>query len=129
MKNSISDLITLASEGKAKEFEIALKQTLKQMKEAKINKFGSRVKREVLNMKDFNENTFDILRDVVETKNAIRVKLQDGNVARVDFVAASALVKVYDDLNFQNQEKMKELLTKNNNGYQTVLDFALTNTR
>jgi len=125
MKNNILSLIELAAKRNVIAFEQEAKKTLNRVKESKLQKFGSIIKKEFLNTKGFNKDT---LRSIVETKNARRVRFIDGSTARIDFFSANTLVKIYDALISENQEKMMKTLGKNEAEYKKILNFALSHT-
>ena len=88
----------------------------------------SRVKEQVLrNNNEFsqlNEDVLDILRNIVKRKQFQKVKFQDGKTATVDGFTASAMVKVYDALNKDNQMKFKDMINKNKQGFMAMSSFA-----
>ena len=125
MKSKISNLITLAQEGKAVEFEKELKDILTQAKESKLEKFGSRFKREFLNTEDFD---FRLLEDIVEKKSAKVLKFEDGSVARVDYVCANALINIRECLNSDNKKLLEEAVGKDKTKFFEMVNFAISNT-
>ena len=89
----------------------------------------SRIKEQVLqqtqDMMTINEDVLDILRNIVKNKQMQKVKFKDKKTASVDMFTASAMVKVYDALNKDNQGKFKEMINKNSKGFMAMQSFAM----
>ena len=72
-----------------------------------------------------NEDVLDILRNIVKNKQMQKVKFKDKKTASVDMFTASAMVKVYDALNKDNQGKFKDMINKNSKGFMAMQSFAM----
>ena len=72
-----------------------------------------------------NEDVLDILRNIVKNKQMQKVKFKDKKTASVDMFTASAMVKVYDALNKDNQTKFKDMINKNSKGFMAMQSFAM----
>ena len=72
-----------------------------------------------------NEDVLDILRNIVKNKQMQKVKFKDKKTASVDMFTASAMVKVYDALNKDNQGKFKDMINKNLKGFMAMQSFAM----
>jgi len=93
----------------------------------------SRIKEQVLqqtqDMITINEDVLDVLRNIVKNKQMQKVKFKDKKTASVDMFTASAMVKVYDALNKDNQSKFKEMINKNSKGFMAMQSFAMKSIR
>ena len=93
----------------------------------------SRLKEQVLEKHDdftrLQEDVLDIMRNIVKKKQMQKVKFKDGKTASVDMFTASAMVKVYDALNKDNQSKFKEMINKNSKGFMAMQSFAMKSIR
>ena len=89
----------------------------------------SRVKEQFMRNNDefsqLNEDVLDILRNIVKNKQMQKVKFNDKKTASVDMFTASAMVKVYDALNKDNQGKFKDMINKNLKGFMAMQSFAM----
>jgi len=89
----------------------------------------TRVKEQVIqttrDMISVNEDTLDVLRNIVKNKQMQRVKFKDKKSASVDAFTASAMVQVYDALNKDNQTKFKDMINKNLKGFMAMQSFAM----
>lgn len=89
----------------------------------------SRVKEQFIRNNDefsqLNEDVLDILRNIVKNKQMQKVKFNDKKTASVDMFTASAMVKVYDALNKDNQGKFKDMINKNLKGFMAMQSFAM----
>ena len=72
------------------------------------------------NLEEAEGNEIAILRGIVDNKQAEKL-----HGVMVDMFTASALVQVYDKVNDENQEKMKNML-KTPQGLRRMADFALS---
>ena len=72
------------------------------------------------NLEEADGDEIAILRGIVDNKQAEKL-----HGMMVDMFTASALVQVYDKVNDENQEKMKNML-KTPQGLQRMADFALS---
>ncbi len=72
------------------------------------------------NLEEAEGNEIAILRGIVDNKQAEKL-----HGVMVDMFTASALVQVYDKVNDENQEKMKNML-KTSQGLRRMADFALS---
>ena len=93
----------------------------------------SRLKEQVLEKHDdftrLQEDVLDIMRNIVKKKQMQKVKFKDGKTASVDMFTASAMVKVYDALNKDNQGKFKDMINKNKGGFMAMQSFAMKKVR
>ena len=93
----------------------------------------SRIKEQVLqqtqDMITINEDVLDVLRNIVKNQQFQKVKFKDKKTASVDMFTASAMVKVYDALNKDNQSKFKEMINKNSKGFMAMQSFAMKSIR
>ena len=93
----------------------------------------SRLKEQILQKHDdftrLQEDVLDIMRNIVKKKQMQKVKFKDGKTASVDMFTASAMVKVYDALNKDNQSKFKDMINKNKNGFMAMQNFAMKSIR
>ncbi len=93
----------------------------------------SRLKEQILQKHDdftrLQEDVLDIMRNIVKKKQMQKVKFKDGKTASVDMFTASAMVKVYDALNKDNQGKFKDMINKNKNGFMAMQNFAMKSIR
>ena len=93
----------------------------------------SRLKEQVLEKHDdftrLQEDVLDIMRNIVKKKQMQKVKFKDGKTASVDMFTASAMVKVYDALNKDNQGKFKDMINKNKGGFMAMQNFAMKKVR
>ena len=93
----------------------------------------SRLKEQVLEKHDdftrLQEDVLDIMRNIVKKKQMQKVKFKDGKTASVDMFTASAMVKVYDALNKDNQGKFKDMINKNKSGFMAMQNFAMKKVR
>ena len=93
----------------------------------------SRLKEQVLEKHDdftrLQEDVLDIMRNIVKKKQMQKVKFKDGKTASVDMFTASAMVKVYDALNKDNQSKFKDMINKNLQGFMAMQKFAMQKVR
>ena len=76
-------------------------------------------------MISINEDVLDVLRNIVKNKQMQKVKFKDKKTASVDMFTASAMVKVYDALNKDNQGKFKDMINKNSKGFMAMQSFAM----
>ena len=76
-----------------------------------------------------NEDVLDVLRNIVKNKQMQKVKFKDKKTASVDMFTASAMVKVYDALNKDNQGKFKDMINKNKGGFMAMQSFAMKKVR
>ena len=93
----------------------------------------SRLKEQILQKHDdftrLQEDVLDIMRNIVKKKQMQKVKFKDGKTASVDMFTASAMVKVYDALNKDNQGKFKDMINKNKGGFMAMQSFAMKKVR
>ena len=76
-----------------------------------------------------NEDVLDVLRNIVKNQQFQKVKFKDKKTASVDMFTASAMVKVYDALNKDNQSKFKDMINKNLQGFMAMQKFAMQKVR
>ena len=91
---------------------------------SKLSRIKEQVFRNNNEFSQLNEDVLDILRNIVKRKQFQKVKFQDGKTATVDGFTASAMVKVYDALNKDNQLKFKDMINKNKQGFMAMSSFA-----
>ena len=72
-----------------------------------------------------NEYVLDIMRSIVKKKQMQKVKFKDGKSASVDMFTASAMTKVYDALNKDNQTKFKDMINKDKKSFMAMQSFAM----
>jgi len=72
-----------------------------------------------------NEDVLDTLRKIVKEKQYQKVRFKDKKTATVDGFTASAMVKVYDKINKDNQDKFRKMINLNLKGFMTMQSFAL----
>ena len=93
----------------------------------------ARIKEQVLqqpqDMITINEDVLDVLRNIVKNQQFQKVKFKDKKTASVDMFTASAMVKVYDALNKDNQSKFKDMINKNLQGFMAMQKFAMQKVR
>jgi len=75
---------------------------------------------------ELDEEVIDALKDIVKKKSMKEVKFADGDKTRVDMFTASAMVKVHDALNGDNQKKFADAINKNENMFMKMMDFAMS---
>jgi hypothetical protein len=75
---------------------------------------------------DLNEAVIDDLRTIVKKKSMKDVKFADGDTQKVDLFTASAMVKVHDALNGENQKKFADAINKSENGFMKMMDFSMS---
>ena len=89
----------------------------------------ARLKEQVLNKTEeftrLNEDVLDIMRSIVKKKQMQKVKFKDGKSASVDMFTASAMTKVYDALNKDNQTKFKDMINKDKKSFMAMQAFAM----
>ena len=89
----------------------------------------ARLKEQVLNKTEeftrLNEDVLDIMRSIVKKKQMQKVKFKDGKSASVDMFTASAMTKVYDALNKDNQTKFKDMINKDKKSFMAMQSFAM----
>jgi len=89
----------------------------------------SRLKEQVLEKHDdftrLQEDVLDIMRNIVKKKQMQKVKFKDGKTASVDMFTASAMTKVYDALNKDNQTKFKDMINKDKKSFMAMQAFAM----
>ncbi len=94
-----------------------------------IQRIRDRVVETTLNFTRLDEDVLDILRNIVKNKQMQKVKFKDKKTASVDMFTASAMVKVYDALNKDNQGKFKDMINKNKGGFMAMQSFAMKKVR
>lgn len=77
-------------------------------------------------VEEFSESVIDDLRKIVKTKSAGQVKFANGSKTKVDMFTASAMVKVHDALNKQNQPKFADSINKGEQSFMKMMDFAMS---
>ena len=89
----------------------------------------AKLKEQVLNKTEefttLDEDVLDMLRSIVKQKQAQRVKFKDKKTATVDMFTASAMTKVYDALNKDNQTKFKDMINKDKKSFMAMQAFAM----
>ena len=89
----------------------------------------ARLKEQVLNTTEeftrLNEDVLDIMRNIVKKQQMQRVKFKDGKSASIDMFTASAMTKVYDALNKDNQTKFKDMINKDKKSFMAMQAFAM----
>ena len=89
----------------------------------------ARLKEQVLNKTEeftrLNEDVLDIMRNIVKKQQMQRVKFKDGKSASIDMFTASAMTKVYDALNKDNQTKFKDMINKDKKSFMAMQAFAM----
>ena len=90
-----------------------------------IQRIRDRVVETTLNFTRLDEDVLDVLRNIVKNKQMQKVKFKDKKTASVDMFTASAMVKVYDALNKDNQGKFKDMINKNKGGFMAMQSFAM----
>ena len=90
-----------------------------------IQRIRDRVVEATLNFTRLDEDVLDVLRNIVKNKQMQKVKFKDKKTASVDMFTASAMVKVYDALNKDNQGKFKDMINKNKGGFMAMQSFAM----
>tara|TARA_B100000287_G_scaffold93923_1_gene86089 strand:- start:44 stop:643 length:600 start_codon:yes stop_codon:yes gene_type:complete len=89
----------------------------------------ARLKEQVLNATEeftrLNEDVLDIMRNIVKKQQMQRVKFKDGKSASIDMFTASAMTKVYDALNKDNQTKFKDMINKDKKSFMAMQAFAM----
>jgi hypothetical protein len=89
----------------------------------------TRLKEQVLNATEeftrLNEDVLDIMRNIVKKQQMQRVKFKDGKSASIDMFTASAMTKVYDALNKDNQTKFKDMINKDKKSFMAMQAFAM----
>ena len=89
----------------------------------------ARLKEQVLNATEeftrLNEDVLDIMRNIVKKQQMQRVKFKDGKSASIDMFTASAMTKVYDALNKDNQIKFKDMINKDKKSFMAMQAFAM----
>ena len=87
------------------------------------------MKEQVLNATEeftrLNEDVLDIMRNIVKKQQMQRVKFKDGKSASIDMFTASAMTKVYDALNKDNQTKFKDMINKDKKSFMAMQAFAM----
>ena len=94
-----------------------------------IQRIRDRVVEATLNFTRLDEDVLDVLRNIVKNKQMQKVKFKDKKTASVDMFTASAMVKVYDALNKDNQGKFKDMINKNKGGFMAMQSFAMKKVR
>ena len=93
----------------------------------------ARLKEQVLNKTEeftrLNEDVLDIMRNIVKKQQMQRVKFKDGKSASIDMFTASAMTKVYDALNKDNQTKFKDMINKDKKSFMAMQAFAMKSVR
>ena len=93
----------------------------------------ARLKEQVLNKTEeftrLNEDVLDIMRSIVKKKQMQKVKFKDGKSASVDMFTASAMTKVYDALNKDNQTKFKDMINKDKKSFMAMQSFAMNSVK
>ena len=93
----------------------------------------ARLKEQVLNATEeftrLNEDVLDIMRNIVKKQQMQRVKFKDGKSASIDMFTASAMTKVYDALNKDNQTKFKDMINKDKKSFMAMQAFAMKSVR
>ena len=88
----------------------------------------AKLKEQVLNKTEefttLDEDVLDMLRSIVKQKQAQRVKFKDKKTATVDMFTASAMTKVYDALNKDNQTKFKDMINKDKISIMSMQSYA-----
>ena len=90
-----------------------------------IQRIRDKVVETTLNFTRLDEDVLDVLRNIVKNKQMQKVKFKDKKTASVDMFTASAMVKVYDALNKDNQGKFKDMINKNLKGFMAMQSFAM----
>jgi len=98
----------------------------KRYKGIDTSKHLNRMHHGVLGDEVIHEGVIDDLRNIVKRKSAMDVKFSTGNKTRVDMFTASAMVKVHDALNGQNQKKFADAINKDERMFMKMLDFAMS---
>ena len=94
-----------------------------------IQRIRDRVVETTLNFTRLDEDVLGVLRNIVKNKQMQKVKFKDKKTASVDMFTASAMVKVYDALNKDNQGKFKDMINKNKGGFMAMQSFAMKKVR
>ena len=93
----------------------------------------ARLKEQVLSKTEeftrLNEDVLDIMRSIVKKKQMQKVKFKDGKSASIDMFTASAMTKVYDALNKDNQTKFKDMINKDKKSFMAMQAFAMKSVR
>ena len=89
----------------------------------------AKLKEQVLNKTEefttLDEDVLEMLRSIVKKKQMQKVKFKDGKSASVDMFTASAMTKVYDALNKDNQTKFKDMINKDKKSFMAMQSFAM----
>ena len=91
----------------------------------KLSRIKEQVIQQTQEMITINEDVLDVLRNIVKNQQFQKVKFKDKKTASVDMFTASAMVKVYDALNKDNQGKFKDMINKNLKGFMAMQSFAM----
>lgn len=86
-----------------------------------------RVREEVLKRTNeftrLQEETFDIINNIAKKGQSQKVKIE-GKTVYIDKDSANAMMKVYEGLSKDNQQKFKDTINKNMKGFEAMREFA-----
>ena len=86
-----------------------------------------RVREEVLKRTNeftrLQEETFDIINNIAKKGQSQKVKIE-GKTVYIDGNSANAMMKVYEGLSKDNQQKFKDTINKNMKGFEAMREFA-----
>ena len=70
------------------------------------------------------ETVIDTLHNIVESKQQESIQFADGTSVKVNYLTASAITKVYGDLNEDNKKKYANMVHKSKDHFKQASDFA-----
>jgi hypothetical protein len=72
----------------------------------------------------YEETIIDKLKYIFENKQSKNINFENGDVLKVDIRTAKNILEVYDSLNPENKNKVKELIEQDKIGFKRMADFA-----
>ena len=70
------------------------------------------------------ESVIDSLKQIVESDSIGTISFDDGSLKRVDVYTAESVLKVYNSLNRETKTMIEEMVQKNKEHFNKVVDFA-----
>lgn len=82
------------------------------------------VKEEVEQLEE--KNVVKTLQDIVNKKQAMSVKFDDGKSIKVDMTTANMILQIHKAVNDANKKKMESMLEKDKTSFMKMVDFAFS---
>lgn len=76
-----------------------------------------------------SESVMETLQKIAQTKQPMSVIFESGHSSEVDYLTASSITKVHENLNDDNKKKFFDMVQESPEHFQKAFDFALKHTK